>query len=55
MEKIIYNRILFGFITVMVLATLILSTFDYIDLGLLIIPIVTPYLYWLYKLMRTKK
>ena len=39
----------------MVLATLILSTFDYIDLGLLIIPIVTPYFYWLYRLMRTKK
>ena len=55
MEKIIYNRILFGFITVMVLATLILSTLDYIDIGLIIIPIVTPYPYWLYKLLRTEE
>ena len=55
MEKIAYNRILFGFITVMGLATLILSTFDYIDIGLIIILIVTPYLYWLYKLLRTKE
>ena len=55
MEKIAYNRILFGFITVMVLATLILSTLDYIDIGLIIIPIVTPYPYWLYKLLRTEE
>ena len=55
MEKIAYNRILFGFITVMVLATLILSTLDYINIGLMIIPIVTPYPYWLYKLLRTEE
>jgi len=53
MKKIIYNRTLFVISTVLVLTTLILGTLDYIDVGLLIIPLVLPYLFWLFKLIRT--
>ena len=52
MKKILYNRPLFNIVTVIVLATLILGSLEYIDVGLLIIPIVLPYLIWLFKLMR---
>ena len=55
MKKIIYNKTLFIIATVIVLASLILSTLEYIDLGLLIIPIVLPYLIWLFILMRLVK
>jgi len=53
MKKIIYNRTLFVITTVIVLATLILGSLDYIDIGLLVIPLVIPYLYWLFKLIKT--
>ena len=53
MKKIIYNRTLFVISTVLVLTTLILGTLDYIDVGLLVIPLVLPYLFWLFKLIRT--
>ncbi len=53
MKKIIYNRTLFVISTVLVLTILILGTLDYIDVGLLIIPLVLPYLFWLFKLIRT--
>ena len=52
MKKILYNKTLFFITTVIVLASLILSTLEYIDLGLLIIPMVLPYLIWLFILMR---
>ena len=52
MKKILYNKTLFFVATVIVLASLILSTLEYIDLGLLIIPMVLPYLIWLFILMR---
>ena len=52
MKKILYNKTLFIIATVIVLASLILSTLEYIDLGLLIIPMVLPYLIWLFILMR---
>jgi hypothetical protein len=55
MKKILYNQTLFIIATVIVLASLILSTLEYIDLGLLIIPIVLPYLIWLFILMRLGK
>ena len=55
MKKILYNKTLFIIATVIVLASLILSTLEYIDLGLLIIPIVLPYLIWLFMLMRLGK
>ena len=55
MKKILYNQTLFILATLIVLASLILSTLDYIDLGLLIIPIVLPYLIWLFILMRLGK
>ena len=48
MKKILYNKTLFFVATVIVLASLILSTLEYIDLGLLIIPMVLPYLIWLF-------
>ena len=51
MKKILYNKTLFIIATVIVLASLILSTLEYIDLGLLIIPMVLPYLIWLFILM----
>ena len=52
MNKILYNKTLFTIISVIVLGSLILSTLEYIDLGLLIIPMVLPYLIWLFILMR---
>jgi len=55
MKKILYNKTLFIIATVIVLASLILSTLEYIDLGLLIIPMVLPYLIWLFMLMRLGK
>ena len=55
MKKILYNKTLFIIATVIVLASLILSTLEYIDLGLLIIPMVLPYLLWLFILMRLGK
>ena len=55
MKNILYNKTLFIIATVIVLASLILSTLEYIDLGLLIIPMVLPYLIWLFMLMRLGK
>ena len=55
MKNILYNKTLFIIATVIVLASLILSTLEYIDLGLLIIPMVLPYLIWLFILMRLVK
>ena len=55
MKKLLYNKTLFFVATVIVLASLILSTLEYIDLGLLIIPMVLPYLIWLFVLMRLVK
>ena len=55
MNKILYNQILFIIVSVVVLGLLILSTLEYIELGLLIIPIVLPYLIWLFILMRLSK
>jgi len=55
MNKILYNKTLFTIISVIVLGSLILSTLEYIDLGLLIIPMVLPYLIWLFILMRLVK
>ena len=55
MKNILYNKTLFIIATVIVLASLILSTLEYIDLGLLIIPMVLPYLIWLFILMRLGK
>ena len=55
MKKILYNKTLFFVSTVIVLAALILSTLEYIDLGLLIVPMVLPYLIWLFMLMRLGK
>ena len=55
MNKILYNQTLFIFVSVVVLGLLILSTLEYIELGLLIIPIVLPYLIWLFILMRLLK
>ena len=55
MKKILYNQTLFIIATLIVLASLILSSLEYIDLGLLIIPIVLPYLIWLFILMRLGK
>ena len=51
MNKILYNQTLFIIATIIVLASLILSTLEYIDLGLLIIPMLLPYLIWLFILM----
>ena len=55
MKKLLYNKTLFFVATVIVLASLIISTLEYIDLGLLIIPMVLPYLIWLFILMRLVK
>ena len=55
MKKLLYNKTLFFVATVIVLASLILSTLEYIDLGLLIVPMVLPYLIWLFMLMRLGK
>jgi len=54
MKKILYNRPLFVIVTVIVLTTLIIGSLEYVDVGLLIIPIVLPYLIWLFKLMRSR-
>lgn len=53
MKKIIYNRTLFVITTATILTVLILSSLNYLDIGLLIIPLVLPYLYWLFKLIKT--
>ena len=55
MNKILYNKTLFIIATVIVLGSLILSTLEYIDLGLLLIPMVLPYLIWLFIIMRLVK
>ena len=55
MNKILYNQTLFIIVSVVVLGLLILSTLEYIELGLLIIPIALPYLIWLFILMRLSK
>ena len=55
MNKILSNQPLFVFVTVAVLSILILSILEYIQLDLLIIPIVLPYLVWLFILMRSRK
>ena len=55
MNKILYNQTLFIIVSVVVIGLLILSTLEYIELGLLIIPIVLPYLIWLFILMRLSK
>ena len=55
MKNILYNKIVFTIISVIVLGSLILSILGYIDLGLLIIPMVLPYLVWLFILMRLGK
>ena len=55
MKKILYNQTLFIIATLIVLASLILSTLEYIHLGLLIVPMVLPYLVWLFMLMRLGK
>ena len=55
MNKILYNQTLFIIVSVVVLGLLILSTLEYIELGLLIIPIVLPYLIWLFILMTLSK
>ena len=55
MKKILYNKTLFIVISIIVLICLIFTTLGYIDLGLLIIPIVLPYLIWLFILMRLGK
>ncbi len=55
MNKILSNQTLFIFVTVAVLSILILSILEYIQLDLLIIPIVLPYLAWLFILMRSRK
>ena len=55
MKKILYNKTLFIIATVIVLASLILGTLEYIDLGFLIVPMVLPYLIWLFMLMRLGK
>ena len=52
MKKIIYNRTLFIITTATVLSVLILSSLNYFDIGVLIIPVVLPYLYWLFKLIK---
>ena len=53
MKKLIYNRTLFVIATAEVLTTLILSSLNYIDIGLLVLPLALPYLYWLFKLIKT--
>ena len=53
MKKILYNRTLFIIATLLVIAELILSTLEYIDLGLFIIPFILLYLIWLFILIRS--
>ncbi len=54
MNKILHNQNLFIILTVVVLGTLVLTILEYIDLGLLIIPISLPYLAWLFILIKQK-
>lgn len=53
MKKILYNRTLFIIATLLVIAELILSTLEYIDLGLFIIPIILLYVVWLFILAKS--
>ena len=53
MKKILYNRTLFIIATLLVIAELILSTLEYIDLGLFIIPIILLYVVWLFTLAKS--
>ena len=53
MKKILYNKTLFVIATVLVIAELILSTLEYIDLGLFIIPIILLYVVWLFILAKS--
>ena len=53
MKKILYNRTLFIIATLLVIAELILSTLEYIDLGLFIIPFILLYLIWLFILAKS--
>ena len=55
MKKILYNRTLFIIATLLVIAELILSTLEYIDLGLFIIPIILLYVVWLFILAKSVK
>ena len=55
MNKILYNKTLFIIVSVIVLGLFILSNLEYIEIALLIIPIVLPYLIWLFILMRLSK
>ena len=53
MKKILYNKTLFIIATVLVIAELILSTLEYIDLGLYIFPIILLYVVWLFILAKS--
>ena len=53
MKKILYNKTLFVIATVLVIAELILSTLEYIDLGLYIFPIILLYVVWLFILAKS--
>ena len=53
MKKILYNKTLFIIATVLVIAELILSTLEYIDLGLYIFPIIILYVVWLFILAKS--
>ena len=53
MKKILYNKTLFVIATVLVIAELILSTLEYIDLGLYIFPIIILYVVWLFILAKS--
>ena len=55
MEKIFNNQTFFIVATIVVLASLILSVLEYIDLGLLMISILLPYLICLFILIRLIK
>ena len=55
MKKILYNKTLFIIATVLVIAELILSTLEYIDLGLFIIPIILLYVVWLFILAKSSQ
>ena len=55
MKKILYNKTLFIIATVLVIAELILSTLEYIDLGLYIFPIIILYVVWLFILAKSVK
>ena len=55
MKKILYNKTLFVIATVLVIAELILSTLEYIDLGLYIFPIILLYVIWLFILAKSVK